>query len=114
MNTNYVGFYVLRAKAAYIFHPSSTMLADTCTVIRNVEPVDLPRMLDEQFKLKLAWLITIASGSPTNETTIFREPTARGDGGNRMGFFMHINTFPKKDETSKLPEIEWIIPSQDD
>ncbi len=110
LSTNHVGFYVLRAKAAYVFHPSSTMLADTCTVIRNVDPVDLPRRLDEQFKMKLAWLVTVASGSPTSKSTSFREPGIVGDGGNQMGFFMHLNTFPPKGETSKLQPIEMRIP----
>lgn len=104
---NCVGFYLLKARIAYLFHPASTLLADSCTVIENVSPGDLEARLREIIKTDLGWLIFIATASPRTVSTVLRPPHVDDTGGAEFGIWMRANTFPPKDKPRVLPVLTW-------
>ncbi len=107
---SFVGFYLLRGRLAYIFHPTTTLMADKCTVIRDVSPVDLPAKLTEAFKTDYGWLVWIASPSPDVKVTSRRVADKELDGGIQLGFMMECNTFPPPDKPQMLPALNVFLP----
>jgi hypothetical protein len=109
-DVNLVGFYFLRGRLAYIFHPVTTLMADTCTVIRDVGPAELLDRLNENFKTKLGWLLWIASASPESKVTKHRTHDDNEDNGIQMGFIMNCNTFPPSGARQMLPPLKFQFP----
>jgi hypothetical protein len=108
-NFTFIGFYFLRGNIAYVFHPTRTLMADTCTVIREVPPNELPKKLTEIFGRDYGWLIWIAGPSPIKKSTE-RYFDNGSDGGNQFGIMMHCNTFPASGEKRKLPPLNLYFP----
>ena len=89
---NVVGFYFLAGKLALIFHPRDTLLADTLTVIRDVEPEQLPARITTQLGVDFGWQIVVASAESITSDELQKEPmTAQGMA---VAFRVHCNTFP--------------------
>lgn len=102
-NFNCVCFYVLKAKTAYLFHHSSTILADKCSVIANVQPTELPAKLVALLGFDLGWLVWIASGHSNTNMTDFRTGDENSSNGIQMGFKMEQNTFPPSNQPPRPP-----------
>jgi hypothetical protein len=109
-DVNFVGFYFLRGKLAYIFHPATTLIGDACIVIRNVGPAELLERLNEVFKTEFGWLLWIASASPESKVTTHRSYDIKANSGVQMGITMHINTFPPTGKAQNLPPLSMHLP----
>ena len=111
-NFNCVCFYILRAKTAYLFYPTSTLIADTCKVMSSLEAVNIPARLHDAMKIDLGWLAFVASGPKTGISTTFRDGITVGTNGVQFGMMVHCNTFPPSGITRDLPKLEWRVPDE--
>ena len=110
-NFNCVCFYVLRAKTAYLFYPTKTIIADACKVITDLEPINITDRLLDTMKIDLGWLAFVASAPENGKTTSFRQDSPDVKNGNQLGMMVHCNTFPPSGVQRNLPVLEWKIPS---
>ena len=108
-NFTFIGFYFLSGKVAYVFHPTKTLMADNCTIIKEVSPTDLPTKLTEIFGRDYGWLVWIAGPSPDKKSSE-RYFNQDSDVGNQLGIKMHCNTLPKSEEKRSLPPLNLFFP----
>ena len=108
-NFTFIGFYFLSGRVAFVFHPTRTLMADNCTVIREVSPTELPTRLTEIFGRDYGWLVWIAGPSPDKKSSE-RYFDLDSDAGNQFGFIMHCNTLPKPEEKRTLPDLDIFFP----
>ncbi len=64
MGLTIIGYYFLSGRTLLIFHPQTNLMADTCTVIRDVEPSDIVKKLKEKFETDWRWQMLIVRPEP--------------------------------------------------
>jgi hypothetical protein len=97
VGANLVGFYFVRTHSLFLFVGQSGGLANQCFILRNVPPQDVPTALAQRLGFDFRWLALVTSAPDKNSLAdLGLQPRPSGEHyGASMGFFCHLNTFPK-------------------
>jgi hypothetical protein len=95
LNLNVAAFYWLSSRKVFVFSGHGGSLVMKCSVLNDVEPLQITARLDAHFGQDFGWLVQVLSAAPSAAKTRFREPPIAG-GANGVGFevLCHVNTFP--------------------
>ena len=96
LNLNAAAFYWLSGRIMFVFSGHGGSLLMKCSVLKDVEPLQMTARLNAHFGEDFGWLVQVLSAAPSETMTKFRESPIAG-GANGVGFQMlcHVNTFPK-------------------
>lgn len=96
LNLNVAAFYWLSGRKVFVFSGHGGSLLMKCSILKDVEPLQLTARLNAHFGQDFGWLIQVLSAAPSATETSFRDPPIAG-GANGVGFQMlcHVNTFPR-------------------
>jgi hypothetical protein len=95
LNLNVAAFYWLSGRKVFVFSGYGTSPLMKCSVLNDVEPLQIPARLNVHFGQDLGWLAMVLSAAPSATETRSREPPiATGPSGVRLQLFCHVNTFP--------------------
>ena len=113
LNLNAAAFYLLSAKALFVFsfHSEDTLIK--CSVLKDVEPLQIEKRLNSFFGKDFNWLATVLSPSPYTTETGFRNQRQYIQNSN-TGIFQsagvgipmmcHVNTFASNHNLSSPQE----------
>ncbi len=96
LNLNVAAFYWLSGRKVFVFSGHGGSLLMKCSILKDVEPLQMTARLKAHFGQDFGWLIQVLSASPSATETRFRDPPI-ASGANGVGFQMlcHVNTFPR-------------------
>ena len=96
LNLNVAAFYLLSGQKLFVFSDRDGNGLMQCSVINDVEPLQITRRLNAYFGNDLGWLLQVLSAPPNATGTNFRvPPITHGPSGVGLQWFCHVNTFPK-------------------
>lgn len=95
LGLNIVGFYLLKARKAFLFHGQPNGLPTRCIVLNDTAPSELAERLSEALGFDPRWLLTIMAAAPGLKHTTERWPLrTHGPSGAGLTLLCHANTFP--------------------
>jgi hypothetical protein len=96
LNLNVAAFYLLSGRKVFVFSGHGSSLLMKCSILKEVEPLQISARLNEHFGQDFGWLIQVLSAAPSITETRFRDPPIAGE-ANGVGLQMlcHVNTFPR-------------------
>jgi hypothetical protein len=104
-----IGYYFLSGRTALLFHPETNVMADTCTVIRDVEPNDIAKRLNDKLGADWRWQMLI--GSPESAGSLQSAQISDEKlNGMRLGFKCHCNTIANPINPSAIPPMDIWLP----
>lgn len=96
LNLNIAAFYSLSGRKVFVFSGQGDSPLMKCSVLNDVEPLEIPWRLNAHFGQDLDWLVHVSSAAATATKTSFREPPiAGGTNGVGLQILCHVNTFPR-------------------
>ena len=86
-----IGFYFLSGKTAILFHPRTNLVADACTVIRDVEPNEIAKKLNDLLGADWRWQILVVG--PESGNAPHKAPLINGkQSGMGLGLMCYFNS----------------------
>lgn len=97
-----IGYYFLAGRIVILFYPRTNALADSCLVIRNVEPDQISEKLNAAFARDLRWQLVIAC-SATGDTAPSSPPADDIERrGMQLGFKCLVHNLADGTDTQSL------------
>jgi hypothetical protein len=101
LGLNVVGFYLLKARKAFLFLGERNGLPMECRVLSDVPPTEIAKRLSECVGFDPRWLLTIMAAAPNRTSSVERWPhRTESPSGVGLSMMCHANTFPRME--SKL------------
>lgn len=96
LNMNVAAFYWLSSRKVFVFSAHGGNPLMTCSILNNVEPIQITARLNAHFGQDFGWLVQVLSAAPSATETRFREhPITSGPSGVGFQTLCHVNTFPR-------------------
>jgi hypothetical protein len=96
LNLNVAAFYWLHGRKVFVFSDQDDSSLMKCSVLNDVEPLQITARLNAHFGQDFGWLVQVLSAPPSATETRYRKSSIAGR-TNGVGFQMlcHVNTFPR-------------------
>ena len=95
LNLNVAAFYWLSGRKVFVFSADDGSPLMRCSVLNDVEPLQMTARLNAHFGQDFGWLVHVSSAAPTATGTRFRDPPIAGaTNGVGLRMLCHLNTFP--------------------